>query len=639
MLLRKVSARTYLWQAQLHAKSFGDRNVIAVLRLLPVKKIDMPMGPLQVFLGVPPQPTLISKFSLHVLLPLLPLLLLVLLCPPLQAGLPPDFVQLLDFKRQQPLLVQNDDLWSWNESEDLPCGKWQGVYCLSTFQVSELDLPFKHLSGPLPTSLGQLTSLERLNLSNNDLSGPIPAEIVNAKKLRDLDLSRNSLVGNIPSNIRELSNLENLFLFRNSLTGNIPSLQGLTKLHKIDLSRNRLLGPLPDGIASLHNLRHLDLSSNDLTGIIPKDICKGSTLALEFLDLSSNALHGTIPSALLDATNHSLKFLNLSHNSFCGRIPMENGWDYKQLLVLDFSNNLLNGTIPYDLGIKSAWQLEVLRLNGNQITGNIEDLWHAPASRWKSNLREIRLQGNQLNGARFTESTLDYWEGLEVLDLSHNSLLCLDVASMLHALENIREMRLGGMNCVNRSLPVFERSRGLANLEVLDLSSSKMQGEIPSKIFTPEFLPSLRVLNLSNNLLSGAVPAGFGYMGKLSHLDLSGNDLGGPLPDTLPVYLKIITFFWPGNEKLCGNPLPPCDITPSLPSQPSRNTLFTIAVWKLVAAFIAFFVFIVATCGLAWLLSWESPARVRASLEACLSDRSLWRSQVSSTSRHHEARC
>ncbi|XP_047154437.1 putative receptor like protein 25 [Vigna umbellata] len=58
--------------------------------------------------------------------------------------------------------------------------------------------------------------------SRNNLSGEIPSEIGNLSSLESLDLSRNHLHGRIPSSLSQLDFLGKLDLSYNSLSGRIP---------------------------------------------------------------------------------------------------------------------------------------------------------------------------------------------------------------------------------------------------------------------------------------------------------------------------------------------------------------------------------------------------------------------------------
>ena len=62
----------------------------------------------------------------------------------------------------------------------------------------ELRLDDNALTGPIPTQVGQLTSLEWLDLDDNALSGPIPTEVGQLTSLNGLYLNDNALTGSIP---------------------------------------------------------------------------------------------------------------------------------------------------------------------------------------------------------------------------------------------------------------------------------------------------------------------------------------------------------------------------------------------------------------------------------------------------------
>ena len=78
------------------------------------------------------------------------------------------------------------------------------------------------MTGAIPTELGNLVKLERMDLSENRLTGAIPTELGNLVKLEGMDLSENRLAGAIPTELGTLGNLQMVFLAGNRLTGCIP---------------------------------------------------------------------------------------------------------------------------------------------------------------------------------------------------------------------------------------------------------------------------------------------------------------------------------------------------------------------------------------------------------------------------------
>ncbi len=220
-------------------------------------------------------------------------------------------------------LYEATDGPNWNSSEnwltDAPLGEWYGVKTAGRGWVTELSLDENDLTGPIPSELGNLTSMERLYLDENDLTGPIPSELGNLTSLVRLALSSNNLSGPIPPEFGSLTSLESLSLPSNELTGPIPSeLGNLRHLAWLSLDSNDLSGPIPPELGNLTSVEALLLSSNNLSGPIPPEL--GNLTSLEVtLSLSRNELTGPIPPELGNLTR--LKRLRLHNNNLSGPIP------------------------------------------------------------------------------------------------------------------------------------------------------------------------------------------------------------------------------------------------------------------------------------------------------------------------------
>jgi hypothetical protein len=80
------------------------------------------------------------------------------------------------------------------------------------------------LLGQLPSTTGNMSNLERLDISGRQLSGPIPHEVGALKKLKSLTLSYNGLSGRIPNATANLTQLTELLLEGNCLSGMFSSL-------------------------------------------------------------------------------------------------------------------------------------------------------------------------------------------------------------------------------------------------------------------------------------------------------------------------------------------------------------------------------------------------------------------------------
>ncbi|MQL99266.1 hypothetical protein Taro_031984, partial [Colocasia esculenta] len=189
------------------------------------------------------------------------------------------------------------------------------------FDLQVLSFRQNKLSGKIPASLGNLSSLIQLLLQENNFEGDIPSSLADCRSMLFLDLSRNNLVGKIPPQLFRLRFL--------SLS--------------LDLSHNSLSGPLPVEVGSLQSLGELIVSFNNLTGTIPAAI--GGCVSLERFYMNNNYFEGGIPSSLSDMKG--LQELDLSHNNLGGQIPTYFG-SLRYLERLNLSYNDLSGRVPKD---------------------------------------------------------------------------------------------------------------------------------------------------------------------------------------------------------------------------------------------------------------------------------------------------
>ncbi|KAL0928934.1 hypothetical protein M5K25_000869 [Dendrobium thyrsiflorum] len=108
-----------------------------------------------------------------------------------------------------------------------------------------IDFSNNYFEGEIPITIGQLTSLQVLNMSHNYLTGKIIPQFGNLSQLESLDLSMNSLSGKIPQELASLNFLEYLDLSYNKLVGNIPVGGQLSTFSKTSFQGNNGLCLLP----------------------------------------------------------------------------------------------------------------------------------------------------------------------------------------------------------------------------------------------------------------------------------------------------------------------------------------------------------------------------------------------------------
>lgn len=100
---------------------------------------------------------------------------------------------------------------------------WSGIACDPLSNVISISLVHKQLKGVITRFLGNLSSLQVLDLTSNSFTGHIPAQLGLCSQLSELTLYENSLSGPIPteSNKGNLANLQLLLLHEDNLVGSI----------------------------------------------------------------------------------------------------------------------------------------------------------------------------------------------------------------------------------------------------------------------------------------------------------------------------------------------------------------------------------------------------------------------------------
>ncbi|XXG62608.1 hypothetical protein AAC387_Pa05g0933 [Persea americana] len=429
-------------------------------------------------------------------------------------------------------------------------------FMVELVNLSSLHLSWCNLSGKFPSKIFHMRNLESLNVSSNpsltgalpefplnntgrlqimilsstQFSGNLPDSFGNLKLLTKLDLGYCNFDGSIPSSMASINQLVHLDLGGNNFTGEIQWLGNLTRLVHLDLSSNNFKGEI-QWLGNLTRLVHLNLAYNRLGGQIP---FLGSFSQLVHLDLSNNDFSGQIHSLSNLAQLDSLPF---SQNRFHGQIPSLA--NLSRLSILDLSSNNLSGRIPSSLIMIPS--LRTIDLSQNQFDGQLDEFHNASVAQY------IYLSNNKLQGQ--IPRSIGQLVGLSILDLSWNNFNEVDLA-MLQDLENLLYLGLSNIplsinssewnsssfpqlsnlflsSCNLTRFPGFLAS--LSELEALDLSCNKIDGEIPNWIWTIGN-GNLAYLNLSHNLATSLERPPINTLS--SSLDFAKNSLSGTLPQS-----------------------------------------------------------------------------------------------------------
>ncbi|KAI3692058.1 hypothetical protein L6452_31867 [Arctium lappa] len=230
----------------------------------------------------------------------------------------------------------------------------------------------------LPTSLGKLSNITELNLSDNKITA-LPSSISNLTALTNLDVHSNQLT-DLPDSLGQLVNLLDLDLHANRLKSLPESFGNLLNLMNLDLSSNYFTH-LPDFIGNLASMQILIVETNDLEEL-PYTI--GSCSSLVALKLDFNQLKG-LPEAI--GKLECLEVLTLHYNRI-GKLPTTMA-NLTRLRELDVSFNELEG-IPESLCF--ATSLETLNVGKN-----FADMTALPRSIGNlENLQVLDISGDQI---------------------------------------------------------------------------------------------------------------------------------------------------------------------------------------------------------------------------------------------------
>lgn len=133
--------------------------------------------------------------------------------------------------------------------------------------IVAIFLKGQDLAGSLPKSIVKLPYLKNLDLWANYLSGTIPQEWASTK-LEILSVAVNHLTGPIPSYLGRITTLRYLNIQNNMFSGTVPpELGNLTNLENITLSANNLTGELPLALANLTKLKELAVGLAVITSL------------------------------------------------------------------------------------------------------------------------------------------------------------------------------------------------------------------------------------------------------------------------------------------------------------------------------------------------------------------------------------
>lgn len=234
-----------------------------------------------------------------------------------------------------------------NHISQLPDDIFENLPNLNCILLSNND--FK----TLPTSLGNLKSLYRLELSQNLLKSTSFPEFESVK-LNHLDIGYN-LIKSIPQQIWKQDRLVYLCLFSNKIKAIDEAISNLVNLKKLNISYNQI-NKLPESFSKLDQLVELNIDGNDLKSI-PKIVC--SLPKLKLLSANNNRI-AELPDSISSLTTLTDLYISANHLTIIDNLsPLIN------LAELNLSHNDIE-VIPDEF--KHLERLAEFDISGNRLT-------------------------------------------------------------------------------------------------------------------------------------------------------------------------------------------------------------------------------------------------------------------------------
>ncbi|KAH7667716.1 Non-specific serine/threonine protein kinase protein [Dioscorea alata] len=446
-----------------------------------------------------------------------------------------------------------------------PLPNWLGEFQNLTF----LDLSYNSFNNSIPAAIGRLSKLQILSISDSALIGSIPSSIGNATSLQFLSLSNNiGISGDMPSGFGDLCNLQSLNMdgtfvgksledFKDAFSGCIRR-----NLNELSFVYSSLQGPLPDWLGEFQNLTFLDLSYNSFNNSIPAAI--GRLSKLQELSISSSALNGSIPESFgrLSGLQYlDLRYNFINYNSVITKAHLANLTSLK-FLILDHTNLVLNISTDWIPG----FQLDGLSVSYCNV-GPKFPVWLA---------NQVNLYFLDISNTGIKDSIPDwFWNithSISYLDLSNNEINGRLPQSLKFQVKGNDHSIFLGSNCFEGSVPYFPPSVHVLNLSnnllsgiipsdlgnfggirprltILSLSSNNLIGSIPNSLCNFKYLV---LLELSNNHLEGAIPSCWNNLTSLQYLILANNSLAGEVPNSLIGSSKSLQVLHLSNNQLQG---------------------------------------------------------------------------------------
>ncbi|RYQ86679.1 hypothetical protein Ahy_B10g106316 [Arachis hypogaea] len=304
---------------------------------------------------------------------------------------------------------------------------------------------------------------------------------------------------------------------------NVRCDNGPGRVTAIQIANLNLAGTLPKDLGQLGQLQHFDCRANNFTGAFPH-----LATTLQTLNINNNGFT-SFPEDFFEGMS-SLQVVSIGSNSFSQWKVPESLKDCVSLTSFSAIGANFSGKIPEFFGSSGPFgSLQNLSLSFNNFDGGLPDSFSG------SGIQNLWV--NVLPGNNKLSGTL----------------------SVLQNMTSLRQIWVHGNNFTG-PIPDFSNHDSLYDVSLRD---NKLTGVVPESLVN---LPSLKVVNLTNNRLQGPPPK-FRDGVRVDDVINQGNQfctnvIGGKCSEIVDILLKVVEPLgyplmlaesWSGNDPCGGN--------------------------------------------------------------------------------------
>lgn len=421
------------------------------------------------------------------------------------------------------------------------------IFLCELESLVDIDVSFNSISC-LPDEIGKLRNLEKFVMTNNRLSGSLPSTLPQLSSLRELDIKYNTLTA--IDIVSELPKLEILSADHNMIpqfVGGFCRVRSL-KLNSNPITKFEITSPVP-------TLKMLNLSSAQLASI---DGSFNNMFNLERLELDRNYFV-SLPNTI--GNLRRLEHFSIAHNSV-GELPPEIGC-LSELRVLDIRGNNIR-KLPMEIW----WAHKLETLNASS---NVLEFFPKPASRApqmpgdsptpslpntnnNSNNNNNKTPTGPLSQASSAEELMP--DGSRRPSQASSTLLSVgpspvpsgpDRKSSVVSVYGKGGRKTSVVSRTTTASSVNGTGSGIGTGTVTPSAASRKDSGLSNRL-TNTFVSSLRNLYLADNQLDDDVFDQITLLTELRILNLSYNDLSDMPQRCIKGWAQLVELYLSGND-------------------------------------------------------------------------------------------